>query len=73
VDGDFRQKEIIELWEKNLENRKEEKFITIKLRINCGSGVYVRALVNDIGKELNIPALALNIKRTKVGEYKIAE
>jgi tRNA pseudouridine(55) synthase len=73
VGGDFRQKEIIELWEKNLENRKEEKFKTIKIKVNCGSGVYVRALANDIGKELNIPALALNIKRTKVGEYKNAE
>lgn len=71
VKGDFRQAEIIKLWDENLKNKKEEVYKTIKIRVSCGSGVYVRVLAKDIGKELNIPALALNIKRTKVGEYKI--
>lgn len=71
VKGDFRQKEILSLWGEELSNKEEEIFPTIKLRISCGSGVYVRGIANDIGKELGIPALALNIKRTKVGEYGI--
>lgn len=69
VKGDFRQKEIIAIWEKELKNKKEEKYFTIKLRISCGSGVYVRGLAHEIGEKLGIPALALKIVRTKVGEY----
>jgi tRNA pseudouridine55 synthase len=71
VKGDFRQKEIISIWEKELQNKKEEKYFTIKLRINCGSGVYVRSIANEIGEKLGIPTLALRIVRTKVGEYGI--
>lgn len=71
VKGDFRQKEIINLWQENLENKKEEKYKTVKIRVQCGSGVYVRALAYDIGQKLGIPSLALNIKRTKVGGYEI--
>ncbi len=69
VNGDFRQKEIIALWKEKLIGRDDEKFPILKIRVSCGSGVYVRVLAHDIGEKLNIPALALNIKRTKVGEY----
>ncbi|HAE36305.1 MAG: tRNA pseudouridine synthase [Candidatus Nomurabacteria bacterium GW2011_GWF2_35_66] len=71
VKGDFRQEEIISLWEMELKNKDEEKFNIIKLRISCGSGVYVRGLAHAIGKKLDTPALALKIIRTKIGEYGI--
>lgn len=71
VKGDFRQNEIINCWEEVLRNKKEEKYKIIKLRIKCGSGVYVRVLANDIGEELGIPSLALKIIRTQLGKYKI--
>ncbi len=71
VSGDFRQSEIIALWENELENKKEEEYKTITLRISCGSGVYVRGLAHEIGMAIGVPALALKIKRTKVGEYEI--
>jgi len=69
VSGDFRQEEIINLWEDILKDKKEENYKTITLKISCGSGVYVRGLANDIGEEIGIPILALDIKRTRVGEY----
>lgn len=71
VQGDFRQKEILSLWKEELLNKEENIFSIVKLRISCGSGVYVRVLANDIGKEIGVPALALNIKRIRVGEYGI--
>jgi tRNA pseudouridine55 synthase len=71
VGGDFRQEEIISLWETELNNKEAEKFKIIKLRIACGSGVYVRGLAHSIGEKLGISTLALNIIRTKVGEYGI--
>ena len=71
VKGDFRQQEIITEWDNLLKDKLEKKYKIITLRIVCGSGVYVRVIANDIGKKVGIPALALNIKRTKVGEYEI--
>jgi tRNA pseudouridine55 synthase len=71
VGGDFRQKEILINWKEVLKDKKEENYKTITLRISCGSGVYVRGIANDLGTSLGVPALALNIKRTKVGDYKI--
>jgi tRNA pseudouridine55 synthase len=72
VKGDFRQEEIIKIWEDNLKNKKEEKYKIITLRISCGGGVYVRGIAHSLGEKLGVPALALRIVRTKVGEYKIA-
>jgi len=69
VSGDFRQKEIMSLWEINLRNNYEEKYTIVRLRISCGSGVYVRVIADEIGKRLGIPSLALRIIRTKIGEY----
>lgn len=69
IKGDFRQPEILALWFEVLKNKEEEKYRTLRLKIKCGSGVYVRAIANDIGALLGVPALALSIKRTRVGEY----
>lgn len=71
VKGDFRQEEIISLWTEKLIGKQKDKFLILKIRVSCGGGVYVRVLARDVGEELGIPALALNIKRTKVGEYQV--
>jgi tRNA pseudouridine55 synthase len=69
VSGDFRQEEILSIWKNNLQDLGEVEFPIIKLRIVCGSGVYVRSIAHELGIALGIPALALEIVRTKVGEY----
>jgi len=69
VTGDFRQKEIISIWRDILNGKEKEQYAFIKLRISCGSGVYVRGIAHAIGEKLGVPALALKIVRTKVGEY----
>ncbi len=40
-----------------------------KLIVECSSGTYVRSLVEKIGELMNIPTVAYNIKRTKIGDY----
>ncbi len=70
VNGDFRQDEIITLWEEILKEKKEEYKI-VKLKVTCGSGVYVRSIVNKLGEMIGIPSLSFKITRTKVGEYSI--
>lgn len=67
VNGDFRQSEIIELWEANLQGSDSYKIIRIK--VSCSSGTYMRTLAEKIGKALRVPALAYSIKRTRIGDY----
>ncbi|MDD5050466.1 MAG: hypothetical protein PHV93_01860 [Candidatus Pacebacteria bacterium] len=74
VKGDFRQKEIFELWQKTLTAQREksvEPFQVIKILVSCSSGTYMRSLAYEIGKKVGTGALALNIIRTKVGKYEI--
>ena len=68
VKGDFRQKEILKIWEKNLKNKEEQYFIA-KFYIKCGSGTYVRSITNSLGEKVGVPSLALTIVRTRVGKW----
>ena len=69
VSGDFRQAEILGIWAEKLNDKSDGQFKTITLRMSCGSGVYVRSIANELGVSLGVPALALKIVRTKVGDY----
>jgi tRNA pseudouridine55 synthase len=72
VEGDFRQKDIIINWEKKLNSLSQEEFLTLKIKINCGSGFYARVFAKDLGDKLKIPTLALKIVRTKVGNFTLS-
>ncbi len=67
VEGDFRQKEIIEGWERFLENRKESTCVIATFEATVSSGVYIRTLATLLGG----PALAYSIKRTRVGDFSL--
>ncbi len=69
VNGDFRQKEIVKTWDKKIS--EDSYFFLVNVSIKCSSGTYVRGIASSLGKRLDIPALAWNIKRTKVGKYKM--
>lgn len=71
VKGDFRQNEILDIWDFMLKDKKNFKFKVLKFKIFCGSGVYVRSVANELGKLIGIPALALDIRRTQIGDYKL--
>jgi len=70
VKGDFRQDEILSRWDGVLSGSNKEYQVTT-LHISCSSGTYVRSIAHDLGRALNVPALALHIKRTKIGDFKI--
>lgn len=70
VSGDFRQKEILKIWQKKLNSGHSVSTIA-SFKIKCSSGTYVRSIANALGEKLKIPALAFSIKRTRVGRYKI--
>jgi tRNA pseudouridine55 synthase len=68
VQGDFRQDAIKESW-RAISHNETDKCALVSLEVRASSGTYMRQLAYDIGKKLGIPALALSIKRTRVGEY----
>lgn len=47
----------------------KNKLPTVKLHINCGKGTYIRSLAHDLGEELGIGGVLIELTRTKVGKY----
>ena len=75
IRGRFRQGKIIKQWVEffripfGTRQGKDKVFTVAKFSITCTSGTYVRALANEMGQALGCGAIALEILRTKVGEY----
>jgi len=44
---------------------------TLKIKIVCSSGTYIRSLANDIGQELGIGGYLESLVRTRVGNFKL--
>lgn len=64
---DFRQKTITENWIKIKEKYNSNKIVVLDFNVTVSSGTYIRQLAYDIGEFINIPCLALNIERLKIG------
>jgi tRNA pseudouridine55 synthase len=73
VEGDFRQDEILAGWRRKLDPKNGRSFKCATVHVSCSSGTYVRSIAHQLGRELGVPALALHILRTKVGDYDIAK
>lgn len=84
VHGDFRQEEILEGWKRALPNREDasstkgsgepmREFPCATIKISCSSGTYARSIAHGLGQDLGVPALALHILRTKVGDYEASK
>jgi tRNA pseudouridine55 synthase len=71
VQGEFRQDEILENWHRHLNAKNGRSFKCATIKVACSSGTYVRSIAHGLGLELGVPALALHILRTKVGDYTI--
>lgn len=67
--ADFRINDVRASWEKVFATAGERTFTILSLRVSCGSGTYMRSLAGRIGEALGTRALALSIKRTKMGKY----
>ncbi|MCF7795128.1 tRNA pseudouridine(55) synthase TruB [Patescibacteria group bacterium] len=49
------------------------KWPYLKIRVHCGSGVYIRSLAHDLGLNLAVGAYLSNLERTRVGDYKLKD
>lgn len=43
----------------------------VRFTVGCSKGTYIRSLAHDIGQELRVGAYLTNLRRTKIGDYKI--
>ena len=62
-----RQVEIKEI--KLLEFNKED--MTFSLEVSVSSGTYIRSLINDIGKKLNVGATVIELRRTQIADFHV--
>ena len=44
---------------------------TVKFRVSCSKGTYIRSLAHDFGKALNSGAHLSTLRRTKIGDYNV--
>ncbi|PCI98686.1 MAG: tRNA pseudouridine(55) synthase TruB [Flavobacteriales bacterium] len=47
--------------------------INVKFRIVCSKGTYIRAIARDFGEKLNSGGHLSQLRRTKIGDYKIED
>jgi len=66
---DFRIDSIRARWESLFKTMPKRDFAVLRLRVVCASGTYMRSLAGRIGTSLGTTALALSIKRTKIGTF----
>lgn len=69
VSGDFRQKEILDAW--NVALRNDMLFTRVKVRLRVGSGTYIRAIAEEIGKRLGTQACLFSLNRLSVGDFEV--
>ncbi len=67
--ADFRQDAVRERWQELFSATPERTFTIVRVRVTAGTGTYMRTLAERIGDAFGTRALALSIKRTKIGRY----
>lgn len=45
--------------------------LTIKIKVNCSKGTYIRSLAHDIGKKLNSGGHLIGLERTRSGTFNL--
>lgn len=65
---DFRRHEVIDSWN-TWHKTSARPLQVVDITCTASSGTYMRTLAHELGKELGTGALALEIKRTKIGKY----
>jgi tRNA pseudouridine55 synthase len=45
----------------------------LKIKVDCGSGTYIRSLARDLGEALGVGGYCAELRRTKIGPYELGE
>lgn len=54
-----------------LSSASVDGFLDLDVRVNCGSGTYIRALARDLGAGLGVGAHLTRLRRTRIGPFSI--
>ncbi|MCO5293748.1 MAG: tRNA pseudouridine(55) synthase TruB [Homoserinimonas sp.] len=54
-----------------LSSRAEGEFLDLKVRVNCSSGTYIRALARDLGEALEVGGHLTSLRRTRIGPFEV--
>lgn len=54
-----------------LDHYKKNNLPTIKLKVTCSKGTYIRSLAHDLGEDLGVGGVLTGLVRTRVGRYTI--
>lgn len=54
-------------------NDIEISFPLVSFTVGCSKGTYIRSLAHDIGQEIGVGAYLTQLRRTKIGDYKIED
>ncbi len=69
INGDFRQKEIIDCWKGFSTKYGSDNFTFLTFEIEMSGGGYVRSVAEDLGNQTNSSTLAFNIQRIGIGDF----
>jgi len=67
------KKEMEIFWAKIKNNHQEDDYYILNLEMKVKSGTYIRSIVEEIGKRLNLPATVKELRRTRIGTFKIED
>lgn len=45
----------------------------LDITVSCSAGTYIRVLAHDIGKKLGVGGLCAELRRTKIGQFKVGK
>ncbi len=71
IPNPMREMEVIEA--ELLHSTCEEDRCVLTVRFLVGSGTYIRTLGEELGRRLGYPATLQNLRRTKVGDFKVED
>ncbi len=69
VNGDFRQKEIIEKWKDVLGERNTDIFKTVSFKVSVSSGTFIRSFSEYFENKLKMPNFLHKLKRTFIFHF----
>lgn len=51
----------------------DSEFPKVHFEVRCSKGTYIRSLVNDFGRALGNGACLISLRRTKIGDFSVAD
>ena len=73
IQGDFRQEEILQQWHELATSHPDSTLPVIMVEVTVGKRFYIRALVRDLAKKLEVPLFTFDLERIADGDNTTAD